>query len=98
MAAQLGCQAGLTRLSPEPVAVAKARTSEAAQKVASMAHAIHGAIGFTEEYDLQLYTRRLYSWRRAAGSEGYWHEILGRALVARQDRTLNLLRELSNIE
>jgi len=35
-------------------AVAKARTSEAAQLVASIAHGVHGAIGVTKEYDLQL--------------------------------------------
>ncbi|MES2973773.1 MAG: acyl-CoA dehydrogenase family protein [Pseudomonadota bacterium] len=58
-------------------AVAKARTSEAAQRVASIAHAVHGAIGVTAEYDLQLYTRRLHEWRVAHGSEMHWHRILG---------------------
>jgi len=59
-------------------AVAKARASEAAQLVASAAHAVHGAIGVTEEYDLQLYTRRLHEWRLADGSEACWHRVLGR--------------------
>ncbi|MBB1632503.1 MULTISPECIES: acyl-CoA dehydrogenase [Cupriavidus] len=63
-------------------AVAKARTSEAAVIVASLAHAIHGAMGITEECDLQLHTRRLHAWRIAAGSETYWHRCIGRALVA----------------
>jgi alkylation response protein AidB-like acyl-CoA dehydrogenase len=63
-------------------AVAKARTSEAAQVVASIAHGVHGAIGVTEEYDLQLYTRRLHEWRMAHGSEAYWHEQLGLACIA----------------
>lgn len=62
-------------------AVAKARTSEAAQLVASIAHAIHGAIGVTEEYDLQLYTRRLHEWRAAHGSELYWNRLLGRLFI-----------------
>jgi acyl-CoA dehydrogenase len=77
-AAQLGCRA--TDLVPERlhVAIAKARTSEAALEVASMAHAIHGAIGFTAEFDLQLFTRRLHAWRQAAGSESYWHGVAGR--------------------
>jgi alkylation response protein AidB-like acyl-CoA dehydrogenase len=61
----------------EACAVAKARTSEAAQLVASIAHAVHGAIGVTEEYDLQLFTRRLHEWRVAHGSESYWHRQLG---------------------
>lgn len=77
-AAQLGCRA--TDLVPEAlhVAIAKARTSEAALEVAGMAHAIHGAIGFTAEFDLQLFTRRLHAWRQAAGSESYWHGVAGR--------------------
>jgi acyl-CoA dehydrogenase len=62
-------------------AVAKARTSEAAQLVAATAHAVHGAIGVTEEYDLQLFTRRLHEWRAAHGSEAYWHRVLGQMLL-----------------
>lgn len=59
-------------------AVAKARTSEAAVQVASIAHALHGAMGITEEYDLQLSTRRLHEWRMAHGSEAFWHRELGK--------------------
>lgn len=62
-------------------AVAKARTSEAAQGVASIAHAVHGAIGITEEYDLQLSTRRLHEWRLAHGSEAYWHRRVGQMFI-----------------
>lgn len=40
------------------VAIAKVLTSEACRRVASLAHQIHGAIGFTREHDLQLYSRR----------------------------------------
>lgn len=78
MAAQIGCRAEGIVPDRLNVAVAKARTSEAALEVASMAHAIHGAIGFTAEFDLQLYTRRLHAWRQAAGSESYWHGVAGR--------------------
>lgn len=63
---------------PAACAVAKARASEAAAQVSAIAHAIHGAIGITEEYDLQLSTRRLHEWRMAHGSETYWHRELGR--------------------
>lgn len=59
-------------------AVAKSRASEAAQLVASTAHAVHGAIGVTQEYDLQLFTRRLHEWRLAHGSESHWNRELGR--------------------
>lgn len=40
------------------VAIAKAWVSDAYRRVCSLAHQSHGAIGFTKEYDLQLYTRR----------------------------------------
>ncbi len=62
-------------------AVAKSRTSEAAQLVASLAHAIHGAIGTTAENDLRLYTRRLHEWRMAHGPEARWNRVLGQALL-----------------
>jgi alkylation response protein AidB-like acyl-CoA dehydrogenase len=64
-----------------PAAIAKARASEAASLTAPIAHAVHGAIGVTEEYDLQLLTRRLHMWRLAHGSENYWHRVVGEALL-----------------
>jgi hypothetical protein len=63
-------------------AMAKSRTSEAAVLVASTAHALHGAIGVTEEYDLQLLTRRLHEWRMAHGSEAYWNTVIGQQVLA----------------
>jgi acyl-CoA dehydrogenase len=81
MAAQIGCRGDGITPNRLAVAVAKARTSEAALETASLAHSIHGAIGFTEEYDLQLFTRRLHAWRQACGSESYWHTVLGSALI-----------------
>ncbi|GIX46142.1 MAG: acyl-CoA dehydrogenase [Candidatus Tectimicrobiota bacterium] len=40
------------------IAMAKAWTSDACRRVCASAHQIHGGIGFTKEYDLQLYFRR----------------------------------------
>ncbi len=98
MAAQLGlCAAGQVpdRLR---VAMAKARTSEAALEVAGLSHSIHGAIGFTREFDLQLYTRRLHAWRQAAGSESYWHDVLGQALLdSPEPLSLDLMRTLTDV-
>ncbi|MCW5623857.1 MAG: acyl-CoA/acyl-ACP dehydrogenase [Burkholderiales bacterium] len=85
MAAQIGCRGDPTQLDRSRVAVAKARASEAALEVAAAAHAIHGAIGFTAEFDLQLYTRRLHAWRQAAGAESYWHDVLGAELLRQPD-------------
>ncbi len=65
-------------LAPFEIAVAKARTSEAAGLVAAIAHQVHGAMGFTREHRLNLYTRRLWSWREEFGDESYWWSWLGR--------------------
>jgi alkylation response protein AidB-like acyl-CoA dehydrogenase len=62
--------------------MAKARASEAAVLVANTAHGLHGAIGVTEEYDLQLLTRRLHEWRMVHGSETYWNRLIGEQLLA----------------
>jgi acyl-CoA dehydrogenase len=97
MAAQIGCQC--TGFVPKRlrVAIAKARTSEAALEVAALSHSIHGAIGFTEEFDLQLFTRRLHLWRQTGGSESYWHSVAGAALVDRHDgMTLELIRHATD--
>ncbi len=63
-------------------AVAKARTGEAAGKVAEICHQVHGAMGFTQEHSLHFATRRLWSWRDEFGGEAYWQEIIGRAVCA----------------
>jgi acyl-CoA dehydrogenase len=65
-----------------PAALAKARTAEAAARCAAIAHALHGAMGITAEFDLQLLTRRLHDWRLAFGTESYWHAVLGREWLA----------------
>ncbi|MBK8018113.1 MAG: acyl-CoA dehydrogenase [Betaproteobacteria bacterium] len=93
-AAALGCAGA--RLFPGHLqaAVAKSRACEAAVIVATSAHALHGAIGITAEFDLQLRTRRLHEWRMAFGTESYWHGRLGAALLERRDATvLDFVRE-----
>ena len=92
MAAQIGFEAEGPMPHPLRAAAAKARASEAAALVAPMAHAIHGAIGVTAELDLQLFTRRLHDWRADFGSERAWNTVLGRALLASGDATLDFMR------
>lgn len=77
MAAHIGCAEALAPRI-EIAAIAKQVASAAAVEIANIAHAVHGAIGISEEFDLQLYTRRLHEWRMADGSEGFWGPILGR--------------------
>ena len=92
IAAQLGC-AG--RLPPSLVAAATAKSvaSTAAARLAATAHAVHGAIGISEEYDLQLYTRRLHEWRMADGSETYWNRLLGAERLKDAGRSVDFVRE-----
>lgn len=81
IAAAIGARSGLPpRLAD--AAVAKHGASLAAGQVAAIAHAVHGAIGVSEEYDLQLLTRRLHGWRLADGSESYWAQVLGELRMA----------------
>ncbi|HVZ09681.1 acyl-CoA dehydrogenase family protein [Rhodopila sp.] len=64
------------------IAVAKARVGEAATLAAEIAHQVHGAIGFTKEYALQLSTRRLWSWREEFGPDPEWAVQVGKAACA----------------
>jgi hypothetical protein len=42
---------------------------------------VHGAIGFSTEHPLHLYTRRLWAWRDDFGSESVWATRLGARTV-----------------
>ena len=97
MAAQIACESNTLTPDAVRVAVGKARTSEAVVVVADFSHSIHGAIGFTEEFDLQLFTRRLHHWRATAGTESYWHDVAGEALLAdASPLALDLIRRVSD--
>lgn len=85
MAARMALQASGPMPSFGMTAIGKTRCSEAASLVADIAHALHGAIGITEEFDLQLYTRRLREWRRAGGTEAWWARRLGRDVIEKSN-------------
>lgn len=63
------------------IAAAKLRANEAAGIVARIAHQVHGAMGFTQEYELHFLTKRLWSWRDEFGSETLWARRLGSAAL-----------------
>ena len=64
----------------QEVAMAKAWVSDAYQRVCALAHQCHGAIGFTQEHNLQLYTRRARMQETAYG-DGYYHrELMAQSL------------------
>src|SRR5690606_500536 len=94
MAAQLACRGHGWAPNYLRAAVGKSRCSEAAVPVADIGHAVHGAIGITEEYDLQLYTRRLREWRLEAGTETYWARQIGAHLLEQTNQTaLSFIRD-----
>jgi len=65
------------------VAIAKCRCSELAHPVTLIAHGMHGAIGFTEEFGLQRFSRPLWRWRADYGRCSDWAQAIGRHAIAR---------------
>jgi hypothetical protein len=68
--------AGLT------IAAAKVSCAEAASAGAGIAHSVHGAIGFTQEYSLHLFSRRLWAWRSEFGSASVWCQRIGQLVCS----------------
>jgi len=64
------------------IAAAKLRANRAVGVVTSIAHQVHGAIGFTEEYDLHRVTVPLMRWRGAHGNDAFWAQRLGQQTAA----------------
>lgn len=61
-------------------ATAKAWVSEAYKRICALAHQCHGAIGFTKEHDLQLYTRRAKAAELAFGDTDFHLEIVAQSI------------------
>jgi alkylation response protein AidB-like acyl-CoA dehydrogenase len=63
------------------VAMAKARASEAALRAGRVALQVHGAIGYTTEYDLHLWMKRVWA-LAASWGDAAWHDArVGRAIL-----------------
>ena len=92
MAAQIGFTENLFDGNLGSLAVGKAITSEVVPLAASVAHAVHGAIGITAEYVLQRYTGAAHVWRGAAGGEVYWRRWIGQRVLADQALPRDFLR------
>ena len=83
------------------IAAAKIRTNLAIGTGVAIAHQVHGAMGFTQEYALHPLTRRLMGWRSEYGNDAYWslrlgHKVAGlgghglwQQITARTDRLAN---------
>ncbi|WP_439567587.1 acyl-CoA dehydrogenase family protein [Sphingopyxis sp.] len=63
------------------IAAAKLRANRAVGVVTAIAHQVHGAIGFTREYDLNRVTIPLMRWRSAHGNDAYWAARLGQQVA-----------------
>lgn len=67
--------------SAKRIATAKVVAGESAGRAATLAHQVHGAIGFTHEHRLHRFTTRLWRWRDEFGTEPAWAENLGDLLA-----------------
>lgn len=63
------------------IAAAKLRANRAVELGTTVAHQVHGAIGFTEEYALHHLTRRLWQWRSEFGNDAHWSGRLGESVI-----------------
>jgi alkylation response protein AidB-like acyl-CoA dehydrogenase len=59
------------------LACAVVTSRECATLASRLAHQVHGAMGIAAEGDLQLFTRRLWTWRDECGAERAWAIELG---------------------
>jgi alkylation response protein AidB-like acyl-CoA dehydrogenase len=62
------------------VAIAKAWVSDAYSRVCAVAHQCHGAIGFTKEHDMQLYSRRAKAAEVAFGDSDHHLQTVATAI------------------
>jgi acyl-CoA dehydrogenase len=82
-AAMAGCRAADQGEAQFEIAAAKLRANIAAGVAAPIAHQVHGAMGFTDEYALSRFTTRLWSWRSEFGNDRFWADELGQRVAAR---------------
>ena len=84
-AAALAARLDATGIDPAQadfeIAAAKLRANRAVGVVTGIAHQVHGAIGFTREYDLHRVTIPLMRWRGAHGHDAHWARVLGRQVA-----------------
>ena len=66
--------------APQQVHIAKAWVSDASRRVVAQAQQMHGGIGFTKDYKIQLYFRRQKAAELAWGDADYHRDRLGQLL------------------
>lgn len=82
-AAMAACRAADSGDAKYEISAAKLRANRAIGEATSIAHQVHGAIGFTKEYRLHYITKRLMAWRSDYGNDRYWASYLGKYIARR---------------
>lgn len=62
------------------IAITKAFTAEASQRVLTLAHQIHGAIGLTEDHDLPIYNKRVEAAHLTFGDIRLYRELVAQEM------------------
>ncbi|GAA4240207.1 acyl-CoA dehydrogenase family protein [Actinomadura meridiana] len=68
------------REAAQEVSMAKAWVSEAYERVCALGHQVHGAIGFTAEHDLHLFSRHATTTSLTFGDDDHHYETLATTL------------------
>ena len=64
------------------VAIARTRLGEAATRAVALSHQLHGAMGYTQEHRLHRYTTALMRYRDDFGTQAWWSQQVGKAVLA----------------
>ncbi|MBF5006739.1 acyl-CoA dehydrogenase [Diaphorobacter caeni] len=93
LAARMGC--ATAGIQPDRLlsASAKLNACDAALRVATLAHAVHGAIGITQEHMLGIFTARLHELRASADTDADCAEQLGNAVLDSPLTLCDFMRE-----
>jgi len=91
MALQMAAVTGGNALcapTSQQLAIAQFQIAHIADRIADIAHAIHGAIGISQEYPLHHYTRRIRECKSCFGSAQYWAAEIGQHILHKNNDTL----------
>jgi alkylation response protein AidB-like acyl-CoA dehydrogenase len=80
MAYQAAWRVAQNELWSSDISMAKMWCGEAYNRVCALAHQCHGGMGFTWEYDLQMYTRRAKVQEQAFGDAAHHRTMLSQVL------------------
>ena len=75
------CLTTMAREAPTAVSLAKIYAGQAAQFVAKQALQVHGAIGYTIEYDLHMWMKRAWALAAAHGDAAHHRKRIGRHIL-----------------